>query len=175
MALLLLSSCMILRNNSTHSYYSYTDIGIRYGRAGGAQQEAPCRGWAFGQSEYSCRFDSVLLNYYQTRKFGAEFIILPHDMWGVDYKDSISNYTFPGDNGDWSNYDAFLDQLISDIKSHGITSGLIWDIWNEPDIYGYWQRSIDQWVELYTRTHQRIRYVPSLSDTLLPSDHRPNF
>lgn len=33
----------------------------------------------------------------------------------------------------------------------------MFDIWNEPDISFFWVRSSSQWVEMYIRTHQRIR------------------
>lgn len=138
---------------------SYTDIAIKYGRAGGGQLADPCRGWAFGESEYACRFSATMLNYLQTRKFGAEFIILPHDLWGIDYQNSISNYKMPGDDGDWSSYDAFLNRLISDLKANNALEGLIWDVWNEPDTSGFFGRPVQQFVDLFVRTHKRLRYV----------------
>lgn len=34
--------------------------------------------------------------------------------------------------------------------------GLVWDIWNEADGY-FWQRSQQQWINTYIRTHKRLR------------------
>ncbi|KAL3440908.1 glycoside hydrolase superfamily [Aspergillus insuetus] len=145
----------------------YTDIGIKWGRAGGAQLDAPCRGWAFGFEEYNCRFNATMLNYKQTRKFGGTFIILPHDIWGIDYRDSITDHKIPGDDLDWSSYDDFLNQLISDLKINDALGGLVWDIWNEPDQAGFWGRPIQQWIDLYIRTHKRLRSDPSLNNVLI--------
>lgn len=98
-----------------------------------------------------------MLNYNQTRKFGASFIILPHDIWGIDYRSSISNHKMPGDDNDWTSYDDFLDELVRDLKANDALEGLVWDIWNEPDQPGFWGRPIQQWVDLYIRTHKKLR------------------
>ncbi|KAI1023762.1 hypothetical protein LB504_005009 [Fusarium proliferatum] len=145
----------------------YTDIDIKWGRAGGAQLDTPCRGWAFGFEEYKCRFNATMLNYKQTRKFGATFIILPHDIWGIDYRSSISNHKMPGDNNDWTSYDDFLDELVRDLKANGALEGLVWDIWNEPDQPGFWGRPIQQWVDLYIRTHKKLRSDSDLDNVLI--------
>lgn len=134
----------------------YTDIGFNYGRAGGAQLDAPCRGWIYGLNEYKCRFQSTLQNYQTTRKYGGNFIILPHDIWGTDHANSST--VWPGDNGNFANYDQFLNQLISDIKANGMQNALVWDIWNEADGYFWGGRPQQQWINLYVRTHKRIRY-----------------
>ena len=60
----------------------YTEMGFNYARAGGAQKEAPNRGWIW--NEYAGRFASTKSNYLTARKYGANFIILPHDIWGTE-------------------------------------------------------------------------------------------
>lgn len=35
--------------------------------------------------------------------------------------------------------------------------GLVIDIWNEPDMSTFWSRGLQQWVDLYVRTHKAIR------------------
>ncbi|AEO67095.1 glycoside hydrolase family 39 protein [Thermothielavioides terrestris NRRL 8126] len=45
--------------------------------------------------------------------------------------------------------------------------GLVYDIWNEPDISIFWQRSQQQWLDLYVRTHKRIRQDPALARMLI--------
>jgi hypothetical protein len=126
---------------------------------------APNRGWIWGLSEYKGRFKSTLSNYQVTRKYGGTFIILPHDIWGTD--NSNSSTLWPGDNGEWASYDAFLDQLLSDIKANNMVAHSVFDIWNEPDISIFWPRSASQWVELYVRTHQRIRSDSALYSMLI--------
>lgn len=140
----------------------YTDIGYNYGRAGGAQLDAPNRGWIWGLNEYKGRFASTKNNYLTTRKYGGSFILLPHDIWGTDHANSST--VWPGDNGNWANYDAFLNQLISDLKSNNMLPGLVWDIWNEPDLPNvFWQRSQQQYLDMYIRTHKRLRSDSALA------------
>lgn len=103
----------------------YTDIGFNYARAGGAQLAAG--GWVGGPDEYQVRFESTRSNYITARKYNAPFILLPHDVWGTD---SVNSSTaWPGDNGDWSDYDAFLEKLSDDLAANDMLDGLIWDIW----------------------------------------------
>ncbi|GLI80121.1 hypothetical protein PoHVEF18_008471 [Penicillium ochrochloron] len=137
----------------------YTDIGFRYGRAGGAQLEAPARGWIWGLTEYKRRLESTLSNYRTCRKYGAEFILLPHDVWGTDHTNSST--VWPGDGGDWSDYDLFVKTLMKDLKKNNALKGLVWDIWNEPDISIFWERNQQQWIDLYIRTHKLLREDPS--------------
>ncbi|KAJ5699139.1 hypothetical protein N7462_001144 [Penicillium macrosclerotiorum] len=133
----------------------YTEIGFRYGRAGGAQLDAPARGWIWGLNEYRGRLQSTLSNYQTCRKYGADFIILPHDIWGTDHANSST--VWPGDNGDWSDYDLFIKTLMVDLKTNNALEGLVWDIWNEPDIETFWVRDQQQWIDLYIRTHNILR------------------
>lgn len=138
----------------------FTDMGFNYNRAGGAQLNAPCRGWIWGLDEYRCRFESTRSNYLTTREYGGNFIILPHDVWGTDHANSST--IWPGDNGDWTGYDQFLDQLISDIKADGMQANLVWDIWNEADGGFFGGRPQQQWIDLYIRTAKRLRSDPEL-------------
>ncbi|KAL1964855.1 hypothetical protein VTN77DRAFT_6357 [Rasamsonia byssochlamydoides] len=136
----------------------YIDIGFRYGRAGGAQLGPPARGWIWGIDEYQGRLESTLSNYRTCRQYGADFIILPHDIWGTDHANAST--VWPGDNGDWTNYDNFIRRLMADLKANNALDGLVWDIWNEPDISIFWTRSQQQWIDLYIRTHRLLRQDP---------------
>ncbi|KAJ5796542.1 uncharacterized protein N7518_005082 [Penicillium psychrosexuale] len=64
---------------------------------------------------------------------------------------------WPGDDGDWSKYDIIVRTLMSDLKAHSALDGLVWDIWDEPDIENFWVRSQQQWFDLYIRTYKIIR------------------
>ncbi|KAF5582650.1 glycoside hydrolase family 39 [Fusarium pseudocircinatum] len=133
----------------------YTGIKFNYLRAGGAQNSAP--GWlGGGEDKYRPRFNSALSNYKTARKYGARFVLLIHDLWGADSLQA-SDAAFPGDGGDWSNYEEFLDTVVTDIKKAGMTTGLDIDIWNEPDNGPFWGRSQDQFLELWGRTYARLR------------------
>ncbi|KAF3404074.1 hypothetical protein DPV78_003089 [Talaromyces pinophilus] len=134
----------------------FEDIGYNYERAGGSQLPAPGRGWIFGVTEYQNRFNSVLSNYITAREFDATFILLLSDLWGADLTQP-SNAPWPGDNGDWSMWDGYLNQLISDIKSHQISTKLVIDIWNEPEASAFWNRTQTQYLQMWGRTYYKLR------------------
>lgn len=105
----------------------YTDMGFNYARVGGAQLSAG--GWIYGIDAYTARFNSAKSNYLTARKYGAKVQLLPHDIWGTDHANSST--VWPGDNGDWTDYDNFLNRLLSDLKANNMLAGLDYDIWNE--------------------------------------------
>ncbi|WP_327589742.1 ricin-type beta-trefoil lectin domain protein [Nonomuraea sp. NBC_00507] len=127
----------------------YTDVKFRYMRAGGAQLDSP-GGWVSGK--YDRRWNSTRAQLLRTRSLGGEFILLVHDLWGAD---GYPISRFPGDNGDWTDYDNFLTRLINDVRATGAT--VQWDLWNEPNITLFWNRPQSQYFELWRRTYQRIR------------------
>lgn len=128
------------------------DLKFGASRAGGAQ--TPTLGWYDGYEAYVPRWNSTLSNYRTTRKYGGTFILLVHDLWGADGK-SIARY--PGDDGDWTETDAFLQQLASDIRTNEILEDLVIDIWNEPDLTAFWDRSWEQFLAYYVRAHNFFR------------------
>ncbi|KAL4814911.1 hypothetical protein BDW67DRAFT_186212 [Aspergillus spinulosporus] len=119
----------------------------------------PNRGWSWGEAEMQKRWDSTLSNYRTARKYGGKFQLLLHDLWGTDFTDETK--TWPGDGGDWSDYDRFLYRIISEIKANAMTEGLYIDIWNEPE-WGFWKRPQSQWLDLFGRTVKRFRSDPDL-------------
>jgi hypothetical protein len=127
----------------------YRDVKFRSMRAGGAQLDQP-GGWVSGR--YQRRWNATLAQARRTTALGGQFILLAHDLWGAD---GFPISRFPGDNGDWTDYDNFLTQLIGDVRAAGIT--VQWDIWNEPNITLFWNRPQAQYFELWRRTFQRIR------------------
>lgn len=133
----------------------YEDIGFNYGRTGGAQLPEPARGWIWGHEEYLGRLESALSNYRTCRKYGAEVIMLPHDIWGTDSTNETT--VWPGDDGDWTDWDSFVRTLMADLADNDALDGLVFDIFNEPDIDIFWQRSQQQWIDLYIRTHKILR------------------
>ena len=141
----------------------YTDVGFRWGKGGGGQLGRPGqRGWVVSLDDYKGRFASTLANYKTCRAVGADFHIYVHDLWGTDHAGG-KNGKWPGDNGDFTDYDKFVKQLMFDVAANTDVSHVTWDIWNEPDIQPYfWVRSAQQWIDLYIRTHKAIRANPAL-------------
>ncbi|KAJ4288481.1 hypothetical protein N0V90_011717 [Kalmusia sp. IMI 367209] len=68
----------------------YTDIGLHWFRAGGAQMEAPNRGWVWDELEG--RWASALSNYRTARKYDGKFQLLLHDLWGTDHADESTSW-----------------------------------------------------------------------------------
>lgn len=79
-----------------------------------------------------------------------------HDLWGADGTQN-STAPYPGDNGNWASWDAYLAQWISDMKANGATTNLIIDIWNEPDLTVFWNRPQTQWIQMWGRTYYKLR------------------
>ncbi|WP_410672335.1 RICIN domain-containing protein [Amycolatopsis sp. cmx-4-68] len=127
----------------------YRDVKFQAMRAGGAQLDSP-GGWVAGR--YDRRWNATRAQLLRTRSLGGRFVLLVHDLWGADGA-SISR--FPGDNGDWTDYDAFLTRLIADVRATG--APVQWDLWNEPNISLFWNRPQAQYFEMWRRGYQRIR------------------
>lgn len=140
-----------------------TGIGWNYLRAGGSQLNNP-GGWAHNPATYQTRWDSTLAQYQRATSHGAEFVLIVNDLWG---RDATWNAPYPGDNGDWSSYDAFLDRLIADVQSSGMTPE--WDIWNEPNLSIFWDRPQSQYLEMWQRGFERIRQAFPNAEIVGPS------
>lgn len=134
-----------------------TGIKTQFIRAGGAQLGCPSGGFVNGN--YVRRWTSVKAYYARTKAIGATFILLPHDLWGADAVCDVPRW--PGDNGDWTEFDRFLEQVITDAKEAGMTGPDVqWDIWNEPDLLTpviFWGPSQAQYLEMWKRSYQKIR------------------
>lgn len=128
-------------------------MGFNFCRAGGAQMQ-DALGWVSGQ--YEGRFASALSNYRTTRHYGGRFTLLMHDLWGADSRQG-EGFKWPGDDGDWTYYDEFLDTVFADLKNNNALEGLDIDIWNEPDITAFWNAPREQYLATWNHTYHRIR------------------
>lgn len=87
--------------------------------------------------------------------------------WGADGGQS-EGFAYPGDDNNWTSWDEFLERTLDDVKKSDMIEGLVVDIWNEPDLSFFWNRSMEQWLELWTRSFKKIRYVaPQVHKLLL--------
>jgi len=136
-------------NAAAPADHFFRDVKFRYMRAGGAQLDSP-GGWVSGK--YDRRWNATRAQLLRTRQLGGEFVLLVHDLWGAD---GYPISRFPGDNGNWSDYDAFLTRVIDDVRATGVP--VQWDLWNEPNITTFWNRPQSQYFELWRRAFQRIR------------------
>ncbi|MEU8194150.1 cellulose binding domain-containing protein [Microbispora amethystogenes] len=136
-------------NGANPPDHFFTDVKYRYMRAGGAQLDGP-GGWVSGK--YDRRWNATRAQLLRTRSLGGEFVLLVHDLWGAD---GYAISRFPGDNGNWTDYDNFLTRLINDVRATGVP--VQWDLWNEPNITLFWNRTQSQYFEMWKRAYQRIR------------------
>ncbi|MCX5425774.1 RICIN domain-containing protein [Streptomyces sp. NBC_00078] len=128
----------------------YKDIKWNSERAGGAQLNNG--GYGTSLAAYQTRWNATLAQYKRTAALGGTFILLPHDLWGAD---STTSQAFPGDNGDWTKFDAFVNQLFSDVKANHMT--VQWDLWNEPNGQGFWPRPETQYLQMWSRFYAAVR------------------
>ncbi|WP_410631184.1 RICIN domain-containing protein [Amycolatopsis sp. cmx-4-83] len=136
-------------NASAPADHFYRDMKFQAMRAGGAQLDSP-GGWVSGR--YDRRWNATRAQLLRTRALGGRFVLLVHDLWGAD---GYPISRFPGDNGDWTDYDNFLTRLIGDVRATG--APVEWDLWNEPNISLFWNRPQSQYFALWQRAYQRIR------------------
>ncbi|OIJ91852.1 RICIN domain-containing protein [Streptomyces monashensis] len=128
----------------------FKDIKWHFMRAGGAQLNSG--GYATSLADYQTRWNATLAQYKRTVALGGTFVLLPHDLWGAD---GTTNQGWPGDNGDWTQFDNFVTQLINDVKANNMT--VEWDLWNEPDGAGFWKPSQAQYLQMWSRFYARVR------------------
>jgi hypothetical protein len=128
----------------------YKDIKWKFERAGGAQLNNG--GYATSLAAYQTRWNATLAQYKRTKALGGTFILLPHDLWGAD---STTTQPFPGDNGDWTQFDNFVNQLFADVKANNMT--VQWDLWNEPNGQGFWPRPESQYLQMWSRFYTAVR------------------
>lgn len=106
--------------------------------------------------------------YERIKSLGATIQILPNGVYNLLYtKDSAESSNWPGDNGDWTLWEEFLETLATKIKMEGFD--VQWDIWNEPDYPSYWKRSREQFFETWRRGVLQIRKVDSSAIIVGPS------
>ncbi|WP_307020606.1 RICIN domain-containing protein [Streptomyces canus] len=137
-------------NGSLPQDHFFRDIKWKFMRAGGAQLNSG--GYATSPADYQTRWNATLAQYKRTVALGGTFVLLPHDLWGAD---GFTSQGWPGDNGDWTQFDAFVTQLISDVRANNMT--VQWDLWNEPDGSNFWAPSQAQYLQMWSRFYARVR------------------
>jgi hypothetical protein len=141
------------QDGSTPATSYVSGIKTRLMRGGGSQIGAPNGGWVNGQ--FTPRWNFVKAYYAKAKSVGAKYSMILAPLWGSDGVTTVPRW--PGDNGNWTEFNTFIDLVISSAKANGMTgTDVRWDIWNEPEIF-FWGRTQSQYFEMWKRAVQRIR------------------
>jgi hypothetical protein len=109
-------------------------------------------------SGYRVRINSAIAQAKRvtTAPYSARYDLLVSDVYGADTTQP-SNTIYPCDNGDCSNWTAFIDQVVRDAQAAGVN--VAYDIWNEPDGTGFWQRGVNsaQYFQMWDTAVREIR------------------
>lgn len=81
--------------------------------------------------------------------------MIASDLWGADGGQDDALY--PGDKGNFTELEAFFDQLTTDMREHGLIDGVVIDIWNEPDYPLFWNRTWEQYLDYWTHSYRYFR------------------
>lgn len=101
-------------------------------------------------------------NYDRIKALGARLQIVLSDSHG--YSDAG---WWPGDDGDWSRWEATVEGLVKHAKSRGCV--VQWDIWNEPDHKYFWAPDFDRFLEMWKRSVRKIRALDTKAVIVGPS------
>ena len=100
--------------------------------------------------------------------YNAAYHLLVSDVWGADTEQPDST-VYPCDNGDCTNWQTFLRQVVNDVRSSGVKVG--YDIWNEPDGTGFWKRGVNsaQYFQMWDTAVRTIRSIDPGASIVGPS------
>lgn len=145
-----------------------TELKVNYESNGGAQSDASPAGYATSINSYNYRFQQVLNAYKRIRANNGVLIVKMADLWGAD-ETTNNSFKFPGDNGDWTTYDNFINQMISDLKANGMANSYSTqlELWNEPDI-NFGGRPQSQFNAMFVRGTKALRAAFPKGGAFLP-------
>ena len=100
--------------------------------------------------------------------YHAQYQVILSDMYGAD-GGQPSNTMFPCDNGNCSNWVAYLDSAVGALQASGLK--FAYDIWNEPDISAFWTRGMNsaQYFQMWDTAYREIRRVAPSATIVGPS------
>ena len=93
--------------------------------------------------------------------YNARYDLLVSDLYGPGF-DAPPGTIYPCDNGNCTNWIAFIDRVVADVRASGVT--IAYDIWNEPDGISFWPRGVNttQYFQMWDTAVREIRrLVPS--------------
>ncbi|GAA1968225.1 RICIN domain-containing protein [Catenulispora subtropica] len=100
--------------------------------------------------------------------YHAQYQVLITDIYGLN-GGQPSNTTYPCDNGDCSNWAAFIDAAVGALQASGLK--LAYDIDNEPDISVFWTRGVNsaQYFQMWDTAYREIRRIAPGAQIVGPS------
>jgi hypothetical protein len=100
--------------------------------------------------------------------YHAQYQVLITDIYGLN-GGQPSNTTYPCDNGDCSNWAAFIDSAVGALQASGLK--LAYDIDNEPDISYFWTRGVNstQYFQMWDTAYREIRRIAPGAQIVGPS------
>ena len=101
-------------------------------------------------------------NYDRGRGLGAKMQIVVSDSHGY----SLAGW-WPGDNGDWAQWEAIVERLVRQAQEKGYS--VEWDIWNEPNGGYFWKRDQAQFFETWAHGYRKIRSLDPKAVIVGPS------
>jgi hypothetical protein len=112
---------------------------------------------------YQARITSALnqARRVTTSPYNARYDLLVSDLYAPGF-DAPPGTIYPCDNGNCTNWIAFIDQVVADVRASGVT--VAYDIWNEPDGISFWPRGVNtpQYFQMWDTAVREIRrLVPS--------------
>jgi hypothetical protein len=105
-----------------------------------------------GEANWKAHWKVMKAYYAKAKALGGTMLMLMSD----DYQYSCP---LPGANGDWTTFDAFLDQLIDSVKANGMTGPDVrWELWNESDYAPtFWSGTQAQWLDTWKHEYGHVR------------------
>ncbi|WP_329596184.1 RICIN domain-containing protein [Streptomyces pseudovenezuelae] len=100
--------------------------------------------------------------------YHAQYQVLVSDIYGAN-GGQPSNTRYPCDNGDCSNWIAFIDSTVGALQATGLP--FAYDIWNEPDISVFWTRGVNsaQYFQMWDTAYREIRRLAPSAQIVGPS------
>jgi hypothetical protein len=109
-------------------------------------------------SGYTARITSALNQAGRVTRapYQATYHLLVSDLYGAD-TEQPTDTMYPCDNSNCSNWTTFIGRVVADVQASGLN--VAYDIWNEPDGTGFWQRGVNsaQYFQMWNTAVREIR------------------
>ncbi|MEV6927222.1 hypothetical protein AB0M46_22350 [Dactylosporangium sp. NPDC051485] len=104
-----------------------------------------------------------------TSPYNARYDLLLSDVYTPGF-DAPPGTVYPCDNGNCTNWIAFIDQAVADVQASGLTN-VAYDIWNEPDGTSFWPRGVNttQYFQMWDTAVREIRRLAPSAVIVGPS------